>query len=110
MANNKSICMDSSFEEEEEDDHHNLVDQNHHKPLSPLATAFHMEDLSSRFHHVNLQLQKKYIIAILVVFVVIFFFSIFYFRSIFYTSSFKFDSLNDQLKESELCTINLLRQ
>ncbi|KAK7389712.1 hypothetical protein VNO78_24986 [Psophocarpus tetragonolobus] len=112
VANNKPIRIDSSSsDEEEEDDHRNLVDQNHRKPPSPPAAAFHVEDLSSRFRRLNLRLQKKYIIAILVVFVVIFFFfSVTDFGSIFSTSSFKFDSLNDRIKESELRAISLLRQ
>nr|KYP43643.1 hypothetical protein KK1_034924 [Cajanus cajan] len=101
--------MDSSSDEE--DDRRNLVEQNHRKPPSPPAVAaFHVEDLSSRFHRVSFKLQKKYIIAIVALLVFLFFFVVTDFHSLFPTSSLRFDSLSDRMKESELRAINLLRQ
>ncbi|KAL9304211.1 hypothetical protein ACSQ67_021474 [Phaseolus vulgaris] len=102
--------MDSSSDEEE-DDRRNLVDQNHRKPPSPhLAAAFHVEDPSSRFSHVNSRFQKKYIVAILAILLVILFFSVADFHSLSSSSSFQFDSITDRMKESELRAINLLRR
>ncbi|KAG4937960.1 hypothetical protein GLYMA_16G014800v4 [Glycine max] len=102
--------MDSSSDEE--DDHRNLVDNNHRKPpSSPAAVAFHVEDPSPRFRRANFTLQKKYIFAILAILFLLLFFSITDLHKLFSTtSSFRFDSLTDRMKESELRAINLLNQ
>ncbi|KAK7294544.1 hypothetical protein RJT34_17433 [Clitoria ternatea] len=110
---NKPLQMDSSSDEE--DDRHNLIEQNARKSPTPPNTvaAFHVDDLSSRFRRLNFKLQKKYIVAILFFFLLLLlFFSVTDLRSIFSTtnSSFKFDSVTDRMKESELRAINLLRQ
>ncbi|KAJ1390592.1 GDP-fucose protein O-fucosyltransferase [Sesbania bispinosa] len=101
--------MDSSSDEE--DDRHNLIHQNEMKPPTPpSAAAFHIEDFSSRFRRFNFRLKKRYILAILAIFIVLLFYSVADIRSLFSTSSLSFDPLADRMKESELRAIYLLRQ
>ncbi|XP_027336419.1 O-fucosyltransferase 36-like [Abrus precatorius] len=101
--------MDSSSDEE--DDRHNLIEQNVRKPPPPPpAAAFHVEDFTSQCRRFNFRLQKRYIIAILALFIVLLFFSVTDFHSLFSTSSLKLDYLSDRMKESELRAIYLLRQ
>ncbi|XP_057429829.1 O-fucosyltransferase 36-like [Lotus japonicus] len=104
--------MESSSDEE--DDRHNLIQQNERrKPRTPppsTAATFHVEDFTSRCRRLNFRLQKKHILAVLALLLVLIFYSVTDLRSHFSMPSFKFDSLADQMKESELRAINLLRQ
>ncbi|XP_061340914.1 O-fucosyltransferase 36-like [Gastrolobium bilobum] len=103
--------MDSSSDEE--DDRHNLIDQNDRKrpiplppPTSAAATAFHIEDSSSRFRRLDFKLQKRYIVSIFALFIVLLFFFVTDLHGASSSSSIKLDSI----KESELRAIYLLRQ
>ncbi|KAE9605792.1 hypothetical protein Lal_00025195 [Lupinus albus] len=104
--------MDSSSDEE--DDRHNLINQNDrtNPRTSPSTTAtFHIEDFTSRTPRFNFKLQKSYILAILALFLIlVLFFTITEFHGATNLSSFRFDSLTDRMKESELRAIYLLRQ
>ncbi|XP_054782475.1 O-fucosyltransferase 36-like [Prosopis cineraria] len=115
MAKKNSVQRDSSSDEE--DDRHNLIDQNERKPPSPTApttpTTFHMENFSSRIPRstFNFKFQKRYLFAILPLFIILFYFTTDP-HSLFPThlSSLKFDSFLDRMKESELRALYLLRQ
>ncbi|KAK4268997.1 hypothetical protein QN277_022210 [Acacia crassicarpa] len=115
MPKRNSVQRDSSSDEE--DDRHNLIEQNERKPPSPTPTTnsatFHMENLSSRIprFNFNFKFQKRYLFAILPLFIILFYFTTDP-HSVFPThlSSLKFDSLADQMKESELRALYLLRQ
>ncbi|XP_061354014.1 O-fucosyltransferase 36-like [Gastrolobium bilobum] len=104
--------MQMGSSSDEEDDRHNLIDQNERKrrtPLPPLTTAttaFHIEDSSSRFRRFDFKLQKRYIIAILALFIVLLFYFVADLHGASSSSSIKLDSV----KESELRAIYLLRQ
>ncbi|CAL0307914.1 unnamed protein product [Lupinus luteus] len=105
---------------DEEDDRHNLIQQNERtKPRTPPSTTtaavvdtFHVEDYTSRSPRFNCKLQKRYIVAIIALFFVLLFLLLFFLadprRT--YLTSFRFDSLTDRMKESELRAIYLLRQ
>ncbi|OIW16656.1 hypothetical protein TanjilG_23158 [Lupinus angustifolius] len=107
--------MDSSSDEE--DDRHILIQQNERtKPRTPPSTTtaadtFHVEGYTSQSPRFNCKLQKRYIIAIIALFFVLLFFLLLLVdprRT--NLTSFRFDSLTDRMKESELRAIYLLRQ
>ncbi|KAI4329014.1 hypothetical protein L6164_021321 [Bauhinia variegata] len=106
----KAMQRDSSSDEE--DDRHNLIEQNERKPPSPPSTAaFHIDDFSSRLPRFNFKFQKRYLFALLPLFIILFYFTTDAHR-VFTTniSTLKFDSLGDQIKESELRALYLVRQ
>ncbi|KAI4355348.1 hypothetical protein L6164_004129 [Bauhinia variegata] len=106
--------MQRDSSSDEEDDRHNLIEQNERKPPTPPSTAtFHIDDFSSRLprFNFNFKFQKRYLFAIIPLFLILLYFTTDAHR-VFTTSisSLKFDSLGDQMKESELRALDLLRK
>ncbi|KAF7813957.1 O-fucosyltransferase 36-like [Senna tora] len=104
--------MQRDSSSDEEDDRHNLIDQNERKPPTPRSSSvFHIEDFGSRMPRLNFKFQKRYLFVILAIFILLL-----YFTTDAHTlfpanfSSLKLDPLRDQMKESELRALYLLRQ
>ncbi|GLU22542.1 hypothetical protein SLE2022_386100 [Rubroshorea leprosula] len=109
---------------DEDDDRQNLIHQNdtkqlpHHLPTGTNSTSsprstFHIDDIESQIRRrFKLNLNKRYLIAVLLPLLIIVIYFSTDIRSLFSSniSSLRFDSVTDRMKESELRALYLLNQ
>ncbi|XP_027350962.1 O-fucosyltransferase 36-like [Abrus precatorius] len=96
--------MQRDLSSDEEDDRHNLVEQNERKPPTP--PSFQVEHLTSKLK-LKLKFQKKYLFAILPLFIILLYYVTPDSHSLFSASSLNVD---DHTNESLLRALYLLRQ
>ncbi|KAJ7951420.1 O-fucosyltransferase family protein [Quillaja saponaria] len=100
---------------DEEDDHQNLIEQNETKQPTPRSTTFQIDDFSSRVNaRFNFKsiFNKRYLFAIFLPLFIVLLYCTTDVRNLFATnfSPLKLDWVSDQMKESELRALYLLRQ
>ncbi|KAJ7963371.1 GDP-fucose protein O-fucosyltransferase [Quillaja saponaria] len=107
--------MERDSSSDEDDDRQNLIEQNETKRPTPRSTTFHIDDFSSRINprfNYKAIFNKRYLFAIFLPLVIVLLFFTTDVRSLFATnlSTLKWDSFSDQMRESELRALYLLRQ